>query len=159
MAYARDVVIVGGCGRVGFPLGLAFADRGLRVTLYDIASDKVAKVNAGLCPADEPGAQEVLDRVHGDRLIASDDPAVISSAESVVIVIGTPVGAHLAPDPQAVPAAIEELADYFRDGQLLVLRSTVFPGVTASVERLVDCVGWSASRSPSARSASPRARP
>ncbi len=137
MAYARDVVIVGGCGRVGFPLGLAFADRGLRVTLYDIASDKVAKVNAGVCPANEPGAQEVLDRVHGDRLIASDDPAVISSAESVVIVIGTPVGAHLAPDPQAVPAAIEELADYFRDGQLLVLRSTVFPGVTASVERLV----------------------
>jgi UDP-N-acetyl-D-mannosaminuronic acid dehydrogenase len=55
-----------------------------------------------------------------------------------VIVIGTPVGAHLGPDPQAVPTAIEDLADHFRPGQLLVLRSTVYPGVTASVERIVE---------------------
>ena len=51
--------------------------------------------------------------------MASADPRAISRAEHVIVVIGTPVGAHLAPDPQAVPRAIEELADYFRDGQLL----------------------------------------
>jgi UDP-N-acetyl-D-mannosaminuronic acid dehydrogenase len=53
------------------------------------------------------------------------------------VVIGTPVDSHLAPDPQAVPRAVEELADWFRPGQLLVLRSTVYPGVTAQVERIV----------------------
>jgi UDP-N-acetyl-D-mannosaminuronic acid dehydrogenase len=138
MGYQRDVVIVGGCGHVGFPLGLAFADRGLSVALFDIDKEKVAGVNAGRVPADEPGAQSVLDRVAGTTLEATDDPAVISTAEHVVIVIGTPVGAHLGPDPQAVPTAIEDLADHFRDGQLLVLRSTVYPGVTASVERIIE---------------------
>lgn len=138
MTFERDVVIVGGCGHVGFPLGLAFADRGMRVVLYDIDKSKVALVNDGVVPADEDGAQEILDRVGGSFLVASNDPAVISGAENVVIVIGTPVGAHLAPDPQAVPRAIDELAEYFREGQLLVLRSTVYPGVTASVERLAE---------------------
>ena len=49
-------------------------------------------------------------------------------AENVVVVIGTPVDEHLNPDPQAVPRALERLRDHFRDGQLLVLRSTVLPG-------------------------------
>jgi UDP-N-acetyl-D-mannosaminuronic acid dehydrogenase len=138
MGFERDIVIIGGCGHVGLPLGLAFADRGLRVVLYDIDKDKVAMVNGGALPADEPGAREVLDRVGGSFLTASSDPTVLSTAEHVIIVIGTPVGAHLAPDPQAVPRAIDEVAEYFREGQLLVLRSTVYPGVTASVERLVD---------------------
>lgn len=143
MPFERDVVIIGGCGHVGFPLGLAFAQRGLRVVLYDIDKRKVGLVEQGIVPADEPQAQALLDQVGGSFLVASSDPTVISSAEHVVVVIGTPVGAHLAPDPQAVPRAIGELAEYFRDGQLLVLRSTVYPGVTASVERLVhrDLVG------------------
>ncbi len=51
-----DVTIVGGCGRVGLPLGLAFADRGLQVALYDIRPDAVDAVNAGEMPFVEPGA-------------------------------------------------------------------------------------------------------
>ena len=136
MSFDLDVTVIGGCGHVGLPLGLAFADRGLRVCLYDIDPAAVAAVNAGALPADEPGAQEVLDRVVGSTLTASSDPMVISRASNVIVVIGTPVGGHLSPDPQAVPRAIEVLADRFREGQLLVLRSTVYPGVTAQVERL-----------------------
>lgn len=136
MSFDLDVTIIGGCGHVGLPLGLAFADRGLRVCLYDIDPAAVAAVNAGCLPADEPGAQEVLDRVVGSTLTASGDPVVISRASHVIVVIGTPVDGHLSPDPQAVPRALEELAGRFREGQLLVLRSTVYPGVTAQVERL-----------------------
>jgi UDP-N-acetyl-D-mannosaminuronic acid dehydrogenase len=110
MGFDLDVTIIGGCGHVGLPLGLAFADRGLRVCLYDINPQAVEDVNAGRLPADEPGAQEVLDRVVGGRLTASSDPGSISRAEHVVVVIGTPVGGHLSPDPQAVPRAIEQLA-------------------------------------------------
>src|SRR5205085_1664854 len=50
---------------------------------------------------------------------------------------GTPVDEHLNPDPQAIPRALEGCAEYFADGQLLILRSTVFPGVTALVERMI----------------------
>jgi UDP-N-acetyl-D-mannosaminuronic acid dehydrogenase len=134
----RDVVVVGGCGHVGLPLGLAFADRGLQVTLFDTNRAAVDIVNGGGLPFDEPGAQVVLDRTVGTALTATTDPSTISDAEHIVIVIGTPVDEHLNPDPQAVPRAIEALAEHLRDGQLLVLRSTLYPGVTALVERLVE---------------------
>ena len=59
-------------------------------------------------------------------------------AETVIVVIGTPVDEHLNPDPQAIPRALRRSCrQHLRDGQLLVLRSTVYPGVTALVERLV----------------------
>jgi UDP-N-acetyl-D-mannosaminuronic acid dehydrogenase len=116
---------------------LAFADRGLNVTLFDINPSAVARVNGGELPFDEPGAAEVLARVGGRTLAASTDPACVAAAEHVVIVVGTPVDEYLNPEPQAVPGAVAAVADHLRDGQLLVLRSTLYPGVTALVERLV----------------------
>jgi UDP-N-acetyl-D-mannosaminuronic acid dehydrogenase len=141
MAFDHDVVIVGGCGRVGFPLGLAFADRGLAVTLYDIDGTTVDKVNRGELPFAEPGAAEVLARVGGSRLSATISPAAIADAENIVVVIGTPVDEHLNPKPNAVPDSVAALADHLRDGQLLVLRSTQYPGVTALVERVIERLG------------------
>ena len=143
-------MVIGGCGRVGLPLGLAFADRGLRVTLFDINPVAVAEVQAGRLPFEEPGAAEVLARVaglrgpsaeHGNTLDATTDPACVSEAEHVVIVVGTPVDEHLNPEPQVVPGAVAAIADQLRDGQLLVLRSTLYPGVTRLVERLVADLG------------------
>src|SRR5262249_54150896 len=48
---------------------------------------------------------------------------------------------HLNPNQQAIPRALGGCSRYFRDGQLLVLRSTVFPGVTAQVEKMVARLG------------------
>lgn len=130
-----DVVIVGGCGRVGLPLGLAFAGRGLSVVLYDLNEAAVSRVQAGEMPFAEPEAEELLPRLIGQGLQATTDPSVIRDAETVILVIGTPVDEHLNPDPGAVVRTVEELADHLVDGQLLVLRSTVYPGVTSLVER------------------------
>jgi UDP-N-acetyl-D-mannosaminuronic acid dehydrogenase len=66
---------------------------------------------------------------------------VIADVEHVVVVIGTPIDEHLNPNLNAVPAAIADIASWLHDGQLLVLRSTVYPGVTALVERLVADLG------------------
>jgi len=142
MSGSYDVAIVGGCGHVGLPLGLAFASRGLQVALYDINEQAVAAVNGANMPFDEPGAPEVLAEVIANgRLVASADPTVIGAAEHVVIVIGTPIDEHLNPDLNAVPGAVADLAPHLRDGQLLVLRSTVYPGVTALVEKRVQRLG------------------
>jgi UDP-N-acetyl-D-mannosaminuronic acid dehydrogenase len=138
----RDVVVIGGCGHVGLPLALAFADRGARVAIYDLSETAVATVNSGQMPFAEPGAQEILHRVLGaGRLEASTDPAIVGTAEHVVVVIGTPVDEHLNPDQGAIPKALGGCASYLRDGQLLILRSTVFPGVTALVEKMVAGLG------------------
>ena len=137
MSFSNDVVIIGGCGHVGLPLGLACADRGLSVVLHDIDEAAVATVNRGVMPFQEAGAAEVLQRVVGRGLSATSDPASLKTAEVVIMVIGTPVDEHMNPDPRAVPRALEGVSGSLADGQLLVLRSTISPGVTARVERLI----------------------
>jgi UDP-N-acetyl-D-mannosaminuronic acid dehydrogenase len=135
---AGRVAIVGGCGHVGLPLGLAFASRGVDVVLYDVNQHSVELINQGRMPFDEPGAPEVLrDVLEAGRLRASSSSEVIAEVEHVVVVIGTPIDEHLNPDLNAVPGAIADIATYLKSGHLLVLRSTVYPGVTAMVERLV----------------------
>ena len=141
MRFKRDVVIVGGCGHVGLPLGLAFADRGLEVALFDINTEAVEHVSRGVMPFAEDGAEQVLRRVVSSRLIATTDPSVVSTAENVIVVIGTPVDEHLNPDPNAVSHAVEQMSDDLRDGQLLVLRSTLYPGTTALVEATIAQLG------------------
>jgi UDP-N-acetyl-D-mannosaminuronic acid dehydrogenase len=134
--FTTDVVVVGGCGHVGLPLAIAFADRGLRTVSYDINPTTVAAVNSGRLPFDEPDAGPVLERVVANGMFAaSTDPHSISSAAHVVVVIGTPVDEHLNPDARAVPDAVAAVHEQLRPGQLLVLRSTVYPGVTALVEQ------------------------
>ncbi len=139
--FDRDVVVVGGCGHVGLPLGLALADRGRSVVLFDVDSGATSSVNAGTVPFKEPGAPEALERVLGRHLWASTDPNTVSSAEHVVIVVGTPVDEHLNPDPTMVSNAVASLIPHLRHGQLIVLRSTLYPGTTALVERVVDEAG------------------
>jgi UDP-N-acetyl-D-mannosaminuronic acid dehydrogenase len=140
--FSRDVVVVGGCGHVGLPLALVLADRGLRVTSYDIDQAAVEGVMAGRMPFEEAGAAPLLARCLADgRFDATSDPVVVSEAEVLVVVIGTPVDEHQNPDPDAVRRAVSLMADQLRDGQLLVLRSTVYPGVTRLVERFVTDLG------------------
>src|SRR3954471_1117093 len=96
MAFSRDVAIVGGCGRVGLPLGLALADAGLSVTLYDRAEGTVDGVSAGTMPFREEGADELLrPMLDSGRLRATTDPRSIAECEHVIIVVGTPVDEHL----------------------------------------------------------------
>jgi UDP-N-acetyl-D-mannosaminuronic acid dehydrogenase len=135
--FDHDVVVVGGCGHVGLPLAIALASRGLDVAIQDIDARAVALVLSGELPFMENGAQVVLQKALAEgKLTATTDRDVISRSEAVVVVIGTPVDEHLNPDPHAVTKALRESLDSFRDGQLVVLRSTVYPGVTRTIERL-----------------------
>jgi UDP-N-acetyl-D-mannosaminuronic acid dehydrogenase len=134
--FARDIAVVGGCGRVGLPLGIAFAARGLAVTLVDLNRAAVDAVNAGRMPFREDGADEMLRTVTLDELlIATTDQALMRDAECVLIVVGTPLDDHLNPDLSVLPRVVAECAPHLVEGQLVVLRSTVHPGATALVER------------------------
>jgi UDP-N-acetyl-D-mannosaminuronic acid dehydrogenase len=129
----KHVAIVGGCGHVGLPLGLVFAERGLRVVLFDIDAEKVKTVNAGRMPFREEGADALLERLAGGRLEATTDAACLRDADAVITVVGTPVDRHLNPTLTELYRSIDELLGYMRDEALLVLRSTVYPGVTKLV--------------------------
>jgi UDP-N-acetyl-D-mannosaminuronic acid dehydrogenase len=140
--FARDVVVIGGCGHVGLPLAIAFASRGLRVGIFDLSESAVGCVNSAKMPFAEPGAARALERaVAAGALVASTDPAIVGTGEHVIVVIGTPVGENLEPDQSAIPNAMRDCAPYFASGQILILRSTVYPGVTARVEKMAAGLG------------------
>ena len=140
--WERNIAILGGCGHVGLPLGIAFADRGQQVVLYDTNPAAVEQVNRGCMPFRERGAEELLPRlVSAGWLSASLEAACLSSVEVVVVVVGTPVDRYLNPDIGAVLRAVDSAAPHLVGGQLLVLRSTIYPGVTALVEKRVAELG------------------
>ncbi|MCU1354342.1 MAG: nucleotide sugar dehydrogenase, partial [Acidimicrobiales bacterium] len=103
MKTSERVAIVGGCGHVGLPLGLALADAGMSVLLYDIDHEALDRVGAGKMPFFERGADEVLARVLANgNLMLTSDAGRVGEVDHVVVVVGTPVDEHLNPDPGAV---------------------------------------------------------
>jgi UDP-N-acetyl-D-mannosaminuronic acid dehydrogenase len=125
-----DVSIIG-LGRVGLPLALSFADRGLSVLGIDNDPDRLGAVRDGRMPFDEPGAQEVLDRVHaGEGLQLSDRVADAAQAQHIVVTLGTPSFAHIEIDMRDIRQALDDLLPHLREGQSLTLRSTIAPGTT-----------------------------
>lgn len=140
--FTKDTVIVGGCGRAGLPLGISFATVGRSVVLYDLDPEAVDLVNRSVMPFLEAGAAEALTDVRSTGMLtASTEMSSLADAENVVVVVGTPVDEHLNPDPAAVTEAVSLLRPHIREGQLIVLRSTVFPGVTRMVESLFADIG------------------
>jgi UDP-N-acetyl-D-mannosaminuronic acid dehydrogenase len=136
------VAIVGGCGHVGLPLGLAFAKKGYQVDLVDTSAERVAQVNQGRMPFDEEGAEALLgEMVRAGLLKATTDAAVLEDAEAVVITIGTPVDEYLDPSVGEFDRSMQALLSLVRPGQLVVLRSTIFPGMTDRLARQLEQMG------------------
>jgi UDP-N-acetyl-D-mannosaminuronic acid dehydrogenase len=134
----QKVVIVGGGGHVGLPLALVLADSGFQAVSLDISKEVVDSINSGKMPFAEEGAQAILTKTLGNKsFYATTDHKEISSAEIVIVVIGTPVDEHLNPDPNSVVHAMSACIPYMNSGQLVILRSTVFPGVTERVKNLL----------------------
>jgi UDP-N-acetyl-D-mannosaminuronic acid dehydrogenase len=130
MSSDRRIVIVGGCGHVGLPLGLLLADHGMHVTLLDIDSTKVEQIHAGEMPFMERGADALLRRLIGRSLVATLDDTCLRDADVVITVVGTPVDKHLNPNVNELYRSIDHVICGMRDDSLLILRSTVYPGVT-----------------------------
>jgi UDP-N-acetyl-D-mannosaminuronic acid dehydrogenase len=130
-----DLTIVGGAGHVGIPLVLSFAAKGLTVNVNDVNIDSLAALKSGRLPFIEYGAEELLkDALRDDRLIFTSTPAGISTSGPVIVTIGTPVDEFLNPERHVILKCIDDLLPHINDGQLLVLRSTLYPGTTDSVD-------------------------
>jgi len=103
------IVIVGGCGHVGLPLGLVLAEHGMQVTLLDIDPKKVKQINAGEMPFMEEGAEALLRRVAQQSLQATLDADCLSDAQVVLTVVGTPVDKPLSPNVNEVYRSMDEV--------------------------------------------------
>ena len=131
-----DLVIVGGCGHVGLPLALSLAECGYRVGINDIDADKIDEVKNGHVPFREAGAEPLLTKLlPTGRLELSRDPAMLRRTRTVILVIGTPIDEFMNPSVRIFEKVLDELTPHVQNGSLIVLRSTVFPGTSETVER------------------------
>jgi UDP-N-acetyl-D-mannosaminuronic acid dehydrogenase len=136
--FSRDVCVIGGGGHVGLPFALICADSGLRTVIYDVDRRKVEQIRSGEMPFFEEGAEEMLRRtLASGRLEVEDRAEPLSDCRFLVMIIGTPVDEHLNPSFTAIDRALRASLKYLRDGQILILRSTVFPGTSLRIQRFL----------------------
>ncbi len=137
MQFSNDLCVVGGAGHVGLPFTLAFAEAGLRVAIYDKNKTALDRISSGAVPFMEQGAEALLKKALAEnRLALSDSPRIIGESRVIVITIGTPVDEFFNPVFKDIRNCLIELKPFLREGQVLLLRSTVYPGTTEW------CAGW-----------------
>ena len=130
-----NISVIGGCGHVGLPLSLYLSHFGHKVVAFDISIENVKKVQSKIMPFIETGFQDILSEVvENGNFKATTDINEITESEVLIVVIGTEVDEHMNPQPNKIIEVMQNLLDLVKDGQLIILRSTVFPGVTKKVE-------------------------
>ncbi|MDF1742492.1 MAG: nucleotide sugar dehydrogenase [Gimesia sp.] len=132
------VAVIGGAGHVGLPLGLVLCDLGHTVTLIDRNADHLESIQSGNMPFHERGADSLLpDCLSSGRLVFSTSLEDTPDQDVVIVTIGTPVDEYLDPSLRAFDEVMDEIFNHSQAGQLLIVRSTVFPGVTERLGRIV----------------------
>lgn len=130
-----DLCIIGGAGHIGLPLGVTFAQQGLRTVLLDVDDAGLQKILGGKFPFMETNGEAALrDALRKGTLFGSTDPSVLSESAAVICVVGTPVDEYLNPDYHVIFKILDSYAPHFRSGQTFILRSTVYPGTTERVQ-------------------------
>jgi UDP-N-acetyl-D-mannosaminuronic acid dehydrogenase len=127
----QGTVAIVGLGRIGLPLALSFADRGLDVIGVEKQPRVIDMIQACEMPFDETGTQELLERVlPTGRLSITDSIREAARADWIVLTLGTPTFSHIEVDISDIRGVVDDLMPLLRPGQTLILRSTVGPGTT-----------------------------
>ncbi|MDD5430730.1 MAG: nucleotide sugar dehydrogenase [Candidatus Pacebacteria bacterium] len=133
-----DLCIIGGAGHVGLPFGVVAATKGIKTALFDLNKNSLEKISRGEFPFTEEGGEKELKlALKKKKLFVSDSPRVIKQSDMVLLVIGTPVDEYLSPDVSQIMKAIGAYLPYFKNGQILILRSTVYPGTSERIQKFL----------------------
>ena len=130
---ARIAVI--GVGYVGLPLALAYARQGFHVVGLDVDAWKTGRLNTGESYVDDVPSRDLAPEVQAGRLVATQDDQVLQSADVIFICVPTPCTKNKEPDTTQIRSAAESVAKNLREGHLVVLRSTSYPGTTEELVR------------------------
>ena len=136
-----SIAVVGGAGDVGLPLSLLLAKAGFHVTIIDIDEEKVKALNKSDFPCFEEGGPELLQEVKDRFLTVTTEARLVSECHSIILVTGTPIDEYLNPRFSAVDTVIDQIKPYVRDGQVIMLRSTVFPGTSEKIHASLRAAG------------------
>jgi UDP-N-acetyl-D-glucosamine dehydrogenase len=123
-----DVAIVG-AGYVGVPLAQVFAEAGKSVVLFDVKPDVVERLNRGESHIEDVSS-EVLAPLVENGLRATTDFDDLREADAILVAVPTPLSKQREPDLSYVERASRDISKRLREGQLVVLESTTYPGTT-----------------------------
>jgi len=136
------VCIIGGCGHVGLPLALALVDKGHSVDILDIDEDAMKGIQAGKMPFIERNGDFYLKKaLKSNRFRLFTDPSCLVDVEVVILITGTPVDEFFNPRYDLVFKVLEPCIPYFQKGQTLILRSTLYPGMSQRIHRFFETRG------------------
>ena len=119
-----------GCGYVGLPLGLRFAEIGHHVTGFDLDENKVKQLNAGKSYIQHIPADKIEMHVKAGRFEATTDFSKLRGVDAVLICVPTPLDERREPDLSYVEQTARAIAPHLQRNQLIVLESTTYPGTT-----------------------------
>jgi len=141
--FTHDIVIVGGLGHVGLPLGIVFAAQGMKVALYDVNQKFAQIVQSGKMPFVEYDAQPLLRKalVKGNLTIQMN-PQAVAQARIVIVAVGTPVDEYLNPKVKQFLNIFNEFKRFLNKKQLIIIRSTVYPHTCEQLSRVLGGKGW-----------------
>jgi len=132
-------ISVFGLGRVGLPLALFLAEKGHHVIGVDIDNEKLSIINSGKFPFQEKGAQELLSKnLHKSFNVTSNQYEAASNSDYLIITLGTPVDENLNPLISPLTNFFLDIMNSLKPGHTIILRSTIFPGATNYVKRLLE---------------------
>ncbi|MDC3171482.1 nucleotide sugar dehydrogenase [Pelagibacteraceae bacterium] len=134
MQYKYDISIIGGLGHVGLPLGIMFASKGMKVNLLDINKKNAKIVQSGKMPFTEYGSEKILKKViKSKKLSISTSLKNLTYSRTIVITVGTPLDQYNNPNLKEIMSPIKEIKKYLKNGQLIIIRSSVFPGTCQNI--------------------------
>ena len=131
------ISIVGGGGRVGLPLGIVLAGAGHSVSIIDLDKNRVNSINSRIMPFFESGAAELLNKLALDQLSASIDNSKIEGTDVCILIVGTPVLEDGTPSANSLIQLVSNLIPHLINVKMLMLRSTVYPGITHQLQKLL----------------------
>jgi UDP-N-acetyl-D-glucosamine dehydrogenase len=119
-----------GCGYVGLPLGLRFAEAGHRVTGFDTDPAKVEKLNRGQTYIQHIPQNKIQQFVQSKHFGATADFSRLADVDAIIICVPTPLDQRREPDLSYVQDTAQAIRPHLQRGQLVVLESTTYPGTT-----------------------------
>jgi UDP-N-acetyl-D-glucosamine dehydrogenase len=127
---AQLKVAIIGCGYVGLPLALRFAEAGHRVTGFDTDPKKVQMLNSGKSYIEHIQQTKIQQYVNSRHFNATTDFSRLEEADAILICVPTPLNEYREPDLSYVEETAKSIQPHLQKGQLVVLESTTYPGTT-----------------------------
>ena len=128
-------VVVGivGMGYVGLPLGLAFAEKKIKVLGFDLDEKKVKLLLQGKSYIKHINGKKIQEAVKSKKLTATTDFSRLPEVDAILICVPTPLDEHREPDMSFVVDTAKMIAKHLRKDQLVTLESTTYPGTTDEI--------------------------